>query len=174
MTSTKAIHDDNQSWFLAQLKPNSYRIAERNLRRQGLTTFLPLNERTKAQRSRFKKTLEPLFPGYIFVAFDTTRGGWRAINATIGITRLVCFGKRPAPVPRELVADLLLRCDVRGTLRAPDGLSKGDRVRISSGPFADFTTRIEAIDPDRRVWVLLELMGRPTRVSVDQAILRVS
>lgn len=164
--------DDSATWFLAQLKPNSHRIAERNLRRQGFTTFLPMQERTRSRNGKFTTSLEPLFPGYVFVAFDTARGGWRAINATYGVSRLVSLGSAPAAVPRELVAHLMQRCDATGKLCPLQDLQQGDPVRFTSGPFADFVTRIEEIATDRRVWVLLELMGRPTRVAVDPSRLR--
>ena len=66
-------HDRGTTWFLAQLKPNSHRIAERNLARQGVRTFLPLQEETKRARGRFTTQMRPLFPGYLFVAFDVDR-----------------------------------------------------------------------------------------------------
>ena len=37
-------HDRGTSWFLAQLKPNCANIADRNLKRQGFQTFLPVEE----------------------------------------------------------------------------------------------------------------------------------
>lgn len=166
------VADDRATWFLAQLKPNSHRIAERNLCRQGFTTFLPMHERTKSHRGKFKTTMEPLFPGYIFVAFDTTLGGWQSVNATFGVTRLVSVGKTPATVPRGLVSQLMQRCDAEGKFQSAPDLTPGDTVRFTSGPFADFVTKIEAIAPDRRVWVLIDLMGRPTRAVVDPALLR--
>ena len=54
-------HDEVVSWFLAQFKPNGHRIAERNLNRQGFRTFLPLQEETRRQRSKFTTTLRPFF-----------------------------------------------------------------------------------------------------------------
>jgi transcriptional antiterminator RfaH len=39
-------------------------------------------------------------------------------------------------------------------------------VRITSGPFVDFVATIDNITPDRRVWVLMEIMGGQTRVAV--------
>ena len=44
-----------------------------------------------------------MFPGYIFVAFNVTKGGWRAINPTNGITQLVSFGKDAALVPLDII-----------------------------------------------------------------------
>ena len=165
--------EQSTSWFLAQLKPNSGHIAERNLKRQGFQTFLPLEDATKQVRGRFINALRPLFPGYIFVAFDITKGHWRAINSTDGVTRLVSFGKDPAPVPSDVVGQLMLRCDGAGRLLPPKLLKPGDQVRLSTGPFADFVATVESIAADRRVWVLLEIMGGQTRVGVAVEQLRV-
>lgn len=155
------------TWFLAQFKPNCHKIAERNLRQQRFQTFLPLHEETKRRAGRFISTLRPLFTGYIFVAFNTATGGWRAINSTYGVTRLVSFGEEPQPIPLGLISQLMLRCDEGGNLLPPQILRPGDPVRLTSGPFAEFVATVEKISPDQRVWVLLDLMGRTARVAVQ-------
>jgi len=165
-------HDRGTRWFLAQHKPNSHRIAERNLTRQGFRTFLPMQEETTRVRGRFATRLRPLFQGYLFVALDPRQGGWRAINATYGITRLVSLGNEPTPVPLDLVSQLMLRCDASGKLLPPRILKPGDQVTLSKGPFSDFVATIETIAPDKRVWVLIEIMGGETRVAVSAGQLR--
>ncbi len=164
--------DQDATWFLAQIKPNSHRIAERNLGRQGFQTFLPLQEETKRARGKFTTQMRPLFPGYLFVSFDVATGGWRAVNSTYGITRLVSFGKDPTPVPADLVTTLMLRCDREGKLMSPKQLAAGDEVMMTKGPFAQFIATIESIAPDRRVWVLMDIMGGKTRVAVNADDLR--
>ncbi|WP_114966654.1 transcription termination/antitermination protein NusG [Alkalilacustris brevis] len=165
-------HDRGATWFLAQFKPNSHNIAERNLARQGLRTFLPRQEETRRARGKFFTQLRPLFPGYIFVALDMLRGGWRVVNSTYGITRLVSLGKEPTPVPLDLISQLMLRCDRDGMLMPPKLLNPGEQVTLTKGPFADFVATIECIAPDRRVWVLLELMGAQIRVAVSSEQVR--
>jgi len=160
------VHKSAAAWFLAQLKPNCASIAEKNLNRQGFATFLPLEEETKQRGGKFVTAVRPLFPGYIFVSFDVTNGPWRAVNSTSGITRLVSFGKAPAPVPLDLVSQLMLRCETSGNLLPSKLLKPGDQVRVTRGPFADFVAEIEAIAPDRRVWVLLDIMGGRNRVAL--------
>jgi len=91
------------TWFLAQFKPNSHRIANRNLLRQGFQTFLPVHEETRRTRGKFTTRMLPLFPGYLFVALDITTDGWRKVNSTYGITRIVSLGNNPTPVPRDFV-----------------------------------------------------------------------
>ena len=159
-------HDLGTTWFLAQLKPNSAQIAHKNLSRQGFQTFLPMEEETRQRNGKFVTVDRPLFPGYIFVAFDRAKGLWRAVNSTHGITRLVSFGKEPARVPLDLVSQLMQRCDSSGKLLPPKLLKPGDQVTLTKGPFADFVAEVEKIEPDRRVWVLMDIMGGQTRVSV--------
>lgn len=154
------------AWYLAQLKPNCQRLAEVNLNRQGFHTFLPQREETRRTRTGFATTARPLFPGYIFVAFEAARGGWRAINATYGITRLVSVDNRPQPVPQDIIVELKQRCDAGGKMNPGFQARVGDHVRIAVGPFADFMARVEKMAPDKRIWVLLDLMGRETRLRV--------
>lgn len=165
-------HDLGASWFLAQVKPNCHQIAERNLRRQDFRTFQPMQEETKRRQEKFTSSLRPLFPGYLFVAFDTHKGGWRTINSTYGITKLVSFGADPTPVPLDLISGLMLRCDQDGRLLPAPLLKAGDTVEIVGGPFAEFIATVDSIALDKRVWVLLDLMGRATRVVVDASAVR--
>lgn len=165
-------HDSEATWFLAQFKPNSYKIAERNLVRQGFRTFLPLHEETMRVRGKFTVQKRPLFPGYLFVALDMLEGRWRAVYSTYGITRIVSLGKEPTPVSRDLVNQLMLRCDQEGKLLPPKLLQPGDQVTMAKGPFADIIATIESVMPDQRVWMLMDIMGAQTRVAVPADQLR--
>jgi transcriptional antiterminator RfaH len=166
------LHDRDTNWFLAQVKPNCSHIAQRNLERQGYQTFLPLEDVTKQRMGKFVTAKRALFPGYIFVAFDAAHGLWRSVNGTHGITSLVSFGSAPAAVPQDLVSSLMERCSDDGTLLPPKRLQPGDSVLLTWGAFANFVAEVEVIDPDRRVWVLMDIMGGLTRVQVSADQLR--
>lgn len=158
--------EHSETWFVAQAKPNSASIAEKNLKRQGFRTLMPLQEETTRRNGKFVTAVRPLFPGYVFVAFDVTRDFWRSINSTYGVSRLVSFGQDPAPVPRALIAQLLGRCDRSGKLLPAKELLPGDKVRVTNGPLANFIAEVEKIEPDRRIFVLMDIMGARTRVTV--------
>ncbi len=166
--------EERADWFLAQLKPNCGQIAKRNLERQGFQIFLPHQEETTRHKGKFTTKLKPLFPGYIFVALDVLRGRWRAVNSTHGVTHLVSFGGKPTTVPTDIILSLMRRCDADAILLPPPTLSAGDNVHLTSGPFADFVATVEQISPDKRVWVLLDLMGRQTRLAVGADSLRLT
>jgi transcriptional antiterminator RfaH len=75
-------------------------------------------------------------------------------------------------VPTPVVSQLMLRCDRDGNLLPPRILQKGDAVTLTKGSFAGFTATIEGMAPERRIWLLLELMGHNMRVSARSSDLR--
>lgn len=153
-------------WYLLQLKPNSFKIAETNLNRQQFQTFLPMLRITQRKSNRFKEIVRPLFPGYMFVALHPKKDSWSKVNSTRGVSKLVSFGERPAPVSHGLVEEIKNRCDASGHLSPPAQLKIGDNVTLVSGPFTNFIATIENIDAEKRIWVLMELMCNQTRVAV--------
>ena len=51
-------------------------------------------------------------------------------------------------------------------------VAPGDLVEIADGPFAEFVARVEAVSPEHRVHLLIDLLGRETRMSVEPSRLR--
>ena len=151
-------------WYLIQFKPNSHRMAERNLQRQEFETFLPMQKITHRKASRFVSDLKPFFPGYMFVSVNSKQTPWRTINSTMGVSRLVSFDGKPKPLPPQLISGLMLRCDAANTMLPLNCFNEGDRVEMLTGPFANFITTVDTIDPNQRIWVLMEFMGQKTRV----------
>lgn len=164
---------DRKPWFVVQLKPNAAAAAKRNLARQGVEIFAPFEEITNRVGGNLVLSRRPLFPGYLFVRFDAMEVGWRAINSTLGVIRLVGFaGRLPVAVPEPVMANLLERCDAAGKLHPPKTLSAGEVARVAKGPFAGFLGRVEQAAPDRRIWMLLDVLGKSTRVAISVTDLR--
>ena len=154
-------------WYLIQFKPNSHRLAERNLHRQGFETFLPMQNITSRKASRFVSDLKPLFPGYMFVSLKTELAPWRTINSTIGVSRLVSFEGKPKPIPLQLISGIMLRCYASGALLPLKNLREGDMVEMLEGPFANFIATVDATDAEQRVWLLMDFMAQEARIQVS-------
>ena len=154
------------NWYLVQLKPNGHRLAKANLERQGFKTFLPLQNVTKRSAHKFVDRNVPLFPGYMFVELDTAQNAWRKVNSTLGVARIVSLGGTPTPVPSAIVNEFISRCDDDGVLRPTHGLEVGQDVQVLRGPFANFVAKVEEISPDQRVWIMIDLLGQSSRISV--------
>ena len=154
----------SKEWFILQFKPNAHHQANKNLNQQGFETFLPLHESTSRNLSRFINTTRPLFPGYMFITFDRAETKWYKINNTYGVSRLVTFNSTLKSIPTTFIDNLMNRYDLSGKLLPIKKLKKGDQVKLLKGPFANFIATVETYEDDQRIWILMDLMGRNTKI----------
>ncbi|MBL4807382.1 MAG: transcriptional activator RfaH [Rhodobacteraceae bacterium] len=155
----------NVKWFVAGLKPGGFSRARTNLARQGFETFMPVREVRSLRRGGNKSEAQPLFPGYIFVKFDPDKTQWRSINNTFGVTGLIMSRLNvPQHVPGQFMNALIHKCDAHGQIFPSENITIGHIVRVVDGPFIDLIARVESLPKQGRVALLLELLGRATRV----------
>jgi len=164
----------SKEWFLLQFKSNSHHLAAKNLNRQGFETFLPLHDTTSRSLSRFINTSKPLFPGYMFVRFDRAESEWHRINNTYGVSRLITFNSILKSIPTIFVESLMQQYDLSGKLYPIKKLKKGDQVTVLKGPFANFIATVEEYEADHRIWILMDLMGRKTKIQTQSGALKLS
>ena len=164
----------SKEWFILQYKSNSHNKAKNNLERQGFEIFLPLHETTLLKGSQFKSVTRPLFPGYMFIAFDRTETKWHKINNTYGVSRLVTFNTILKSIPNAFIDKLMTRCDLFGEILPVKKLKKGDQVKVLKGPFENFIAKVEKYDTDQRIWVLMDLMGRKSKIHIERNSLQLS
>ena len=164
----------SKEWFILQFKSNSHHLAAKNLTRQGFETFLPLHETTSRRLSRFINTSKPLFPGYMFIRFDKAESEWHKINSTYGVSRLITFNSILKSMPTSFVDSLMKRYDLSGKLLPIQKLKKGDQVTVLTGPFANFIATVEKYEADQRICILMDLMGRKTKIQTPSDNLSLS
>jgi transcriptional antiterminator RfaH len=51
-------------------------------------------------------------------------------------------------------------------------MKKGDKVEILEGPFANFIATVEKYESEQRIWVLMNLMGRETKIHASSDALQ--
>jgi transcription antitermination factor NusG len=158
-----------ERWFVARALTHQENRAQFNLDRLGFRSFLPRLRRTVRHARRLRDTLNPLFPGYIFVIIDVSKQRWRSVNGTFGVASLITGADRPTPVPPGVVEALIAASESRGAVRLDDSLEIGQKVRILSGPFAETICRLAHLDDRGRVRVLLEIMGMEVAAQLDRS-----
>ena len=164
----------SKEWFILQFKSNSHHQAAKNLTRQGFEVFLPLHDTTSRKLSRFINASKPLFPGYMFIRFDKAQANWHKINNTYGVSRLITFNSILKSIPTSFVDTLMERYDLSGKLLPMKKLKKGDQVTVLKGPFANFIATVEKYEADQRIWILMDLMGRKTKIQTPSDNLTLS
>jgi transcription elongation factor/antiterminator RfaH len=161
----------DERWYLVHALPKRELKAEWHLGAQGFRTFLPQIQKTVRHARKLKTVRAPVFPGYLFIRLDLERDRWLSVRSTVGVARLFNHRDgRPVPVPVGVVESLIERSD-GNLMRLDTGLTKGQQVRILSGPFFDFVGTIGRLDQAGRIQVLLQLMGTEVPVSVHRSAL---
>ena len=155
-----------KKWFIAQIKPNSYKSAIENLKRQGFETFLPQMEITQRQKNKFIVKNVYVFPGYIFVSFDPHLIAWTKINSTYGVSKILAFNNKPSEISSDLILELKARYENKINQTKKEKLQKGDSIRFFAGPFADLIAKVESVEENNRIWVLIEAMGGYQRLKL--------
>ena len=162
--------EGGERWFLAHTLPRSECKAEMHLHAQGFRTYLPQMKKTVRHARQFKNVRAPLFPRYLFLILDLSRDRWLSVRSTVGVSSLFACEGRPVPVPAGVVESLIAHSD--GSVTSVDaGLTKGQSVRIVSGPFADLVGTLERLDDAGRTRVLLDIMGTAVPVAVHRSAL---
>ena len=152
-----------RKWYVIYTKPRQETVASRHLQHKGIDSFLPM---ICDPWKRKIKTIEPLFPSYLFARISFPEEYQLALW-TPGTKRFVSFGAEPAPIDDQTIEFLMEKSAKTGTIEVRSTLRPGDQVTISSGPFEGLAGIIES-PPDRRgrVRILMNLLKEQAPVKV--------
>lgn len=132
--------------------------------------LVPEDEETEVKDGKKKVTMKKFFPGYVLAEMLMTDDSWYVVRNTPGVTGFVGSsgqGARPTPLLPHEVESVLKRMGVTEPAVQIDFEVK-ENVRVSDGPFSDFTGTIEHIDLDKQiVKVHVNMFGRETPVELD-------
>ena len=159
----------HRAWYLVYTKPKGEKTAQENLLRQGYETYLPLLGVSKRRRGRYVTLIEPMFSRYLFIQLNQTSDNWSPIRSTLGVTDMVRFSGYPAKVPAELIEFLRASENEAGLQSiAIDELKPGNSVEIIEGPMTGYQGIYQAQTSADRAIILLDVVGKHTRVMVDR------
>ncbi len=126
---------------------------------------------TVAER-RAGKTVETqrlFYPGYVLVEMEMNDNVWHVVKSTPRVTGFVGTGQTPTPLSPEEVDQILNRAAVSAERPKPKmTFERNEQVKITEGPFANFTGLVDEINADRNTLrVLVTIFGRATPVELD-------
>jgi transcriptional antiterminator RfaH len=158
------------AWYCARTKPKHEHIAAANVRKNlKLEVFNPRLRLERATRRGVVRSVEPLFPCYLFVRC-VIEDKLNEIQHTNGVSSLVRFGHRIPKVEDSIITELQKYFEAEEPMAVEDALAPDDEVIIADGAFAGMQAKVLRVMPaTRRVQILLEILGGPTSVEVDRA-----
>ena len=166
---------EKANWFAVVTKPRQEKIAFENLQRQDFECFLPMAENPYQRRSRKQqKIIEPLFPRYLFLKAIAESQNLAPVRSTQGVISMVRFGTELAVIPEQIIDAIKQRITPETGLIKIQAIQikPGDKVKVFDGPLSGLTGIVQEKNSDRRTIILMELLGRPTKVQVETTLLQ--
>jgi transcriptional antiterminator NusG len=108
-----------------------------------------------------------VFPGYLLCRMYLDDDSWYVVRNTPGVTGFVGSGAKPTPLSdKEVDRILQVKADQK-KLKPRLEFEEQESVRVTSGPFANFTGSISEINVDQsKLKVLVNIFGRETPVEL--------
>lgn len=148
-------------WAVVISKPTQERRAVEQLDQRGFECFFP--------QIKIRRDLHPLFPRYLFVVIEQA---WQRLFSAPAVADAVRVGLAPALISDEIVLSVKVRCNDKGIYIKPDpdpeALYPGRRMRVEHGPFAGQVVRIDRLDGNGRVAVLMSMLNGQVRVVMKE------
>ncbi|MGM0877629.1 MAG: transcription termination/antitermination protein NusG [Bacillota bacterium] len=131
---------------------------------------VPEEEETDYKDGKKKVVKKKVFPGYVLVEIVMTDDSWYVVRNTPGVTGFVGssgHGSKPTALLPDEVNFILKRMGM-DERRVEIDFELKETVKVTEGPFANFTGSIEEIDQDKnKLKVLVNMFGRETPVELD-------
>jgi transcriptional antiterminator NusG len=129
--------------------------------------LIPTETEIRSTSGRRREVRRKLFPGYVFCEMDLSEELRTIIQQISGVTHFLGAGQGPVPLrPEE--AERILKTVGEEAATPKAAWEPGLAVRITEGPFSDFSGKIVDVNAEREtVKVQVTIFGRETPVEVE-------
>ena len=143
------------------------RIEYMNMGEKIFRVEVPQKTVTQVKSGKKQEREEKIFPGYVLVEMIMDEDSWYVVRHTAGVTKFVGSAKRPIPAKDSEIKKIINR-STSTTQKIELDVKAGDKVRIVSGPFADFIADIIEVYPDKyKLRANVSIFGRETPVELE-------
>ena len=143
------------------------RIEYMNMADKIFRIEVPQKTVTQMKGGKKQEREEKIFPGYVLVEMIMDEDSWYVVRHTSGVTKFVGSAKRPIPARDSEIKKIINRSTSTSQKIELD-VKPGDKVRITSGPFADFIADIIEVYPDKsKLRANVSIFGRETPVELE-------
>ena len=128
---------------------------------------VPQKTVTVVKNGRRQDKDEKVFPGYVLVEMIMDDDSWFVVQNTAGVTKFVGANKKPIPAKESEIRKIIHKVQVQ-TAKIELDVKVDDKVKIISGPFADFDGIITEVYPDKaKLRANVSIFGRETPVELE-------
>jgi transcription termination/antitermination protein NusG len=131
--------------------------------------LIPTEEVVELRNGKKVTSKRLVYPGYVLVEMEMNDALWHEVKNTPRVTGFVGGGNAPVPLSPEEVNSILNRQASSAERPRPKmTFEKNDPVRIVDGPFANFSGKVDEVNPERgTLRVMVTIFGRATPVELE-------
>lgn len=131
--------------------------------------FVPTQKVVEVRQGKKRVKEKVFFPGYILIKMELTSEARYVVENTNGVLNFIGSNNVPLPLRATEVSRIIGEVEKKEgqeVLECP--FNVGDTVKVTDGPFDDFSGFVEEINKDKqKVKVMVSIFGRPTPVELD-------
>ena len=145
------------------------RVEAAGLSNQFGEIMIPTEDVIEMRKGKKVVSSKLFYPGYVLVEMDMNNDTWHLVRSTPRVTGFVGSGQMPSPPTSEEVDRIVHKVEVAAEHPKPKlRYEKGENVKITDGPFKDFTGSVDEINDDRSTLrAMVTIFGRATPVELD-------
>jgi transcriptional antiterminator NusG len=132
--------------------------------------LVPTEEVVEMREGQRRKSERKFFPGYVLVQMEMDDETWHLVKEVPKVLGFIGGSSdRPAPISEKEAMSILNRVQEGADKPRPKVLFEpGEVVRVTDGPFNDFSGVVEQVNYDKnKVRVAVQILGRSTPVELD-------
>jgi transcription termination/antitermination protein NusG len=131
--------------------------------------LIPTEEVVELRNGKKVSSKRLVYPGYVLVEMEMNDQLWHEVKNTPRVTGFVGGGTSPVPLSADEVNQILYRQQSSAERPRPKmTFEKNDSVRIVDGPFANFSGKVDEVNPERgTLRVMVTIFGRATPVELE-------
>jgi transcription termination/antitermination protein NusG len=175
---TPVISEDGKNWYIIHTYSGFEQKVADSLRGRAQAfgfadkigqILIPTEEVVELRAGKKVTSKRLLYPGYVLVQMEMNDQLWHEVKNTPRVTGFVGGGNNPVPLTADEVNSILFRQATSAERPRPKmTFEKNETVRIIDGPFANFSGKVDEINPERNTLrVLVTIFGRATPVELD-------
>jgi transcriptional antiterminator NusG len=129
--------------------------------------IVPTEDVIEVKNGKKKITERSLYPGYAFALIDLDTALWHRIQSLPKVGRFIGESKKPTPLSEKDIALILEKAEKKGAPKPKIYFEEGESIRITEGPFANFTGIVEEYDMEHgKLRLNVSIFGRSTPVEI--------
>jgi transcriptional antiterminator NusG len=131
--------------------------------------LIPTEEVVELRNGKKVTSKRLVYPGYVLVEMEMNDALWHEVKNTPRVTGFVGGGNAPVPLSADEVNSIFYRQASSAERPRPKmTFEKNDSVRIIDGPFANFSGKVDEVNPERgTLRVMVTIFGRATPVELE-------